>query len=304
MKHNHVPPGGKAYLYGYETYDMLYTVGPLHEVKQTLATPLSVATPPETEMTCETINLIKTLKDKPTPWLVGEIYWFRHPVTPHGFISCNGALVPHANTHYPELWNFLQSDVGVELCKTEEEWQALTVREWYRTTNLSAGTTTPVTFFGIGGAPYFVLDQEKKTIRVPDVRGMSMETVGGAAYTTTEIVPSEEAGGEDQTVTKTHYLGVGDCDGARMRNITGSLYYQWFIYKNFSPTSHVYGVWRATVSGTTTRDLMDGTTNTYYSLGINTAYCAPDTRVNTPNAKQTASPKTLAMNACIFAGYN
>ena len=54
---------------------------------------------------------------------------------------------------------------------------------------------------GIGGVPFFVLDVNAKTIRLPDVRGMYVETAGF------------------------DNLAVGGVHGDAIRNITGSHYY-------------------------------------------------------------------------------
>lgn len=111
-----------------------------------------------------------------------EIYHFRrnHGLDAFGFIPCNGALVENADTTYPRAWEFLQTEAGQLLCKTEEAWQAMSTAVWHTTADKSGyNVPTPEIKFGwdgIGGVPYYVIDQEKKTIRMPDIRGMGIMT--------------------------------------------------------------------------------------------------------------------------------
>lgn len=122
-----------------------------------------------------------------------EFYAFRHPTLKPGFQPAQGGLLVNAATVYPEAWAWLQTVEGQKLCKTEEEWQALTTATW---ATLADGST--VGWNGIGGAPFYAPDTATGALRLPDLRGMYAEAAGFDA------------------------LGVGDTHGDGIRNIRGS----------------------------------------------------------------------------------
>lgn len=129
---------------------------------------------------------------------VGEFYYFRHPTLKTGFAPMQGGKISGSYqgkkiTDYP-IWQYLQTSEGQLLCKTESEWQAMTVATW---ATLADGSK--VGWNGIGGAPFFVQDLSAGTLRMPDVRGMHIEAAGFDS------------------------LGVGGAQGDGERNKTGSV---------------------------------------------------------------------------------
>jgi len=93
----------------------------------------------------------------------------------------NGAVLEDADVNFPELWYFLQAPAHAWKLKTQAQWTAL---------SNAAG--------GVGGAPFFVLDEEAKTIRLPDTRGDYTRGAGGGTM-----------------------AAVGDWHKDAIRNITG-----------------------------------------------------------------------------------
>lgn len=73
---------------------------------------------------------------------------------PQGWAVRNGATLENADRAYPALWAALHAEKNAWKCRSLEEWSALSA---------AAG--------GCGGAPFFVLDESAKTIRLPDTRG-------------------------------------------------------------------------------------------------------------------------------------
>ena len=102
-----------------------------------------------------------------------EFYYFRHPSLRPGFVQAAGGVVANAATLYPDAWAYLQTADGQLLCKTEVEWQALSTATYYTDAN---GNTEG--WNGVGGVPWYVVDTNAGTIRVPDVRGMYAEAAG------------------------------------------------------------------------------------------------------------------------------
>lgn len=130
---------------------------------------------------------------KPDQFVIGEFYYFRHPVLRPGFQPAQGGLVENAVTLYPSAWEYLQTYEGRMLCKTEAEWQAMTTATWH--TNADG---TKIGWNGIGGAPFYVQDLAAGTLRMPDLRGMYAEAAGFDS------------------------LGVGGARGDEIRDIPGS----------------------------------------------------------------------------------
>lgn len=107
------------------------------------------------------------------PYLLGEYYTFRHPSLRRGFAPANGGLLTNAATIYPEIWAYLQTSEGQQLCKTEVQWQDLLKKAYYTLPN-----GTKVGFAGIGGVPWYVQDLAAGTLRMPDLRGLYEEISG------------------------------------------------------------------------------------------------------------------------------
>lgn len=76
----------------------------------------------------------------------------------------NGAVLAKANTAYPELWAYLHKAENAWKCKTLAQWNAL---------SSAAG--------GVGGVPFFVVDDTAKTIKLPDTRG-DYSRCAGSSY--------------------------------------------------------------------------------------------------------------------------
>ena len=104
---------------------------------------------------------------------LGEFYYFRHPTLKPGFKPAQGGVISNAATMYPEVWDYLQTTEGQMLCKTEAQWQAMTVATW---ATLADGSK--IGWNGIGGAPFYVQDLAAGTLRMPDLRGMYAEAAG------------------------------------------------------------------------------------------------------------------------------
>ena len=107
------------------------------------------------------------------PYELCEIYYFRHPTLRPGFAPCTGSVIEHADQAYPLAYEYLQTAEGQLICKTEQEWQTMSTATYY--TNASGVAEG---WNGVGGVPFFVIDTNAKTIRLPDTRGMYMEAAG------------------------------------------------------------------------------------------------------------------------------
>ena len=128
-----------------------------------------------------------------SPFLLCEFYFFRSPVLRTGFLPAHGDLVESAAALYPEAWAYLQTPEGRLLCKTEEEWQAMSTASW---ATLADGTK--VGWEGCGGVPFYAPDLGTGALRLPDLRGMYAEAAGFDA------------------------LSVGGVHGDAIRNVTGT----------------------------------------------------------------------------------
>jgi hypothetical protein len=111
-----------------------------------------------------------------------EMYYFRSPKLRPGFRVCNGGLITDADINHPKAWAYLQTADGRLLCLTEAAWQTMST---------AAG--------GVGGVPFFVVDTEARTIRLPDTRGDYPRCAGGGTM-----------------------QNVGDWHGDAIRNITAN----------------------------------------------------------------------------------
>lgn len=72
---------------------------------------------------------------------------------PKGWAVRDGSILQDADTAYPALWTYLRKEENTWKCKSQADWTALST---------AAG--------GIGGVPFFVLDEAAKTIKLPDTR--------------------------------------------------------------------------------------------------------------------------------------
>lgn len=133
---------------------------------------------------------LDSLMPKPKVYELCEFYYFRHPTLRPGFQPAQGGVISNAATLYPDAWAYLQTAEGQRLCKTESEWQALTTATW---ATLADGSK--VGWDGIGGAPFYALHLDTGALRLPDLRGMHVESagfagldVGGSAGDTTREI--------------------------------------------------------------------------------------------------------------------
>lgn len=131
----------------------------------------------------------------------GAFQSFFEQTPPNGWKVRNGAVLVDADETYPELWEALQEPKNAWKCKTLVEWTALST---------AAG--------GVGGVPFFVLDQAAKTIKLPDTRG-DYERGAGSTYLS----------------------AVGAWHGDATRRITGNItVVDDSAYSNFPPSGPFY----------------------------------------------------------------
>lgn len=112
--------------------------------------------------------------------MLAEFKDFFEQIPPQGWAVRDGTVLQGADTSYPMLWEHLRSSDNLWKCKTEAQWLALST---------TAG--------GIGGVPFFVVDEAAKTIKLPDTRTDHSYGFSGSS--------------------------VGQWEGDAMRNITGSI---------------------------------------------------------------------------------
>ena len=89
---------------------------------------------------------------------------FYEQTPPKGWKVRNGAVLNDAEAQFPDLWAALKSPSNAWKVKTLAQWTALST---------AAG--------GVGGVPFFVLDNAAKTIKLPDTRG-DYERGAGSTY--------------------------------------------------------------------------------------------------------------------------
>lgn len=140
---------------------------------------------------------INYIKENSIQYQLCELYYFRHPTLKKGFQPANGGLIDDAANKYPKAWTYLQTTEGQLLCKTEEEWQAMSTATWH-----TLADNTKIGFDGVGGVPYFVQDLNAGTLRLMDVSGMHAEASGGM-------------------ISATESLDVGGVSGDMIREIAG-----------------------------------------------------------------------------------
>ena len=86
---------------------------------------------------------------------------FYEQTPPKGWKVRNGAVLNDAEAQFPDLWAALKSPSNAWKVKTLAQWTALST---------AAG--------GVGGVPFFVLDEAAKTIKLPDTRGDQVFAAG------------------------------------------------------------------------------------------------------------------------------
>lgn len=96
---------------------------------------------------------------------IAGFYDFFEQSPPQGFMVRNGALLQNASSNYPLLYEYLQKPANLWKCLSEDEWQARSALAE-----------------GVGGVPYFVLDIDADTVRLPDTRG-DQAVAAGRPYT-------------------------------------------------------------------------------------------------------------------------
>ena len=163
-----------------------------------------------------------------------EFYYFRLPVLRRGFQPAQGGLLENANLLYPEAWAYLQTPEGQMLCKTEEEWQAMTRATW---ATLADGTT--VGWNGIGGAPFYAPNLETGALRLPDLRGMYAEASGFD-----ELGVGGVHGDATRAITGQIQSGVGSTIGGFRSRATGAFTLnsqRTYIYAQGNTSVDVYG---------------------------------------------------------------
>ncbi len=135
-----------------------------------------------------------------------EFYYFRNPTVRPGFVPAMGGIITDADTKYPLAWEYLQTENGKKLCTTEQQWQHISTNVWY---TLASGEK--VSWNGIGGVSWFVLDKSAKTIRLPDLRGLYAEAAGfdGMQPGVTHIDTMRRIWGEERSNTSNHPHALG-----------------------------------------------------------------------------------------------
>jgi hypothetical protein len=81
---------------------------------------------------------------------------------PSGWRVRNGATISNASNAVPELWQYLLQPANV--------WMCISAAQWQTQSNIAGG---------VGGVPWFVLDQVANTVRLPDTRGDYERHAGG-----------------------------------------------------------------------------------------------------------------------------
>lgn len=201
---------------------------------------------------------IKTLEDFVVP-RAGACKKIYDGMDEDGWVPLNGALIPEIS-RFPEMIAYLQGPVGSLFCITEEEWQALSQAIYH--TNADG---TVVGWNGIGGVKRFVLDLIADTLRLPDLRGMHEENVGGG-------LPS--------------VLAV---DGDRMRKIYGN--WDMRAFENgVVPTGASF--WLSSAVGL--RTVVESASNMNGGLSYDTERIIP--------TGQVTAPKRYAVQTCVFLG--
>lgn len=179
----------------------------------------------------------------------GDFEIFLRQTPPDRWAVANGALLVGADAAAPALWGALQKPENAWRLKTQEEWNILSRAEPWN---------------GIGGVPYFVLDVNAKTVRLPDLRGMYAETAGFDG------------------------LAVGGVHGDMIRNITG--YCDWQSNTAFGGQEGALYPDRSTPDGVTPTIRANGSNGIRLDVGL---------VVPTGNANK---PRAFGVLGCVYLG--
>ncbi len=95
---------------------------------------------------------------------------------PDGFMVRNGAIIYNATDTVPLLYSALK--------EAKNAWKSIHENQWQEMHNADLWN-------GVGGVPFFVLDEVANTIRLPDTRGMYEEGVGFDGLNTVGQVHSD-----------------------------------------------------------------------------------------------------------------
>ncbi|MDL2226981.1 hypothetical protein LJB86_04925 [Deltaproteobacteria bacterium OttesenSCG-928-M10] len=185
----------------------------------------------------------------------GDFELFYRQTPPIGWAVANGGLLVGADTAAPKLWAELQKSEKAWLLKTQAQWDAL---------------SQAAPFSGIGGAPFFVLDLNAKTLRLPDMRGMYLEPAGFNGLT------------------------VGGTHGDAIRNITGEHFYgqDGDTYSPIRPTGALsYG---PMTSDSNRLSWIQAVANAWYPLILDVSRVVPTASVN--------QPKAFGLLPCVYTG--
>lgn len=136
------------------------------------------------------------------PGYLSELRWFYERTPPTGWLYCNGASYQNATTLYPELMQILLSP--------NFAWKVITMQQWETQSNSVGGT---------GGVGFFGYTSVNDTLRLPDLRGDSIVSVGRTITNSgewqNESINSVLIGGKGQVQTLNSYRGIfGNASGA------------------------------------------------------------------------------------------
>lgn len=126
-------------------------------------------------------TLTATSSAAPLSGYITEFRNFFEQVPFGGWAIRNGGVLTNADIAYPALWEALHS--------SKYAWKCITLEEWIAKSDAAGG---------VGGVPFFVVDDIAKTIKLPDSRG-DYERGAGSSF----------------------LLNVGDWHPDAIRDITG-----------------------------------------------------------------------------------
>ena len=181
---------------------------------------------------------------------------FYEQTPPKGWKVRTGAVLNDAEAQFPDLWAALKSPSNSWKVKTLAQWTALST---------AAG--------GVGGVPFFVLDNAAKTIKLPDTRG-DYERGAGSTYLS----------------------AVGAWHEDAIRNITGGPLTTLSASFTGKPTLRWEGALGITAVGSRT-SAQDGSNGSYsFSLGFD---ASKDSNVLTAPENRT---RAFAVLPCVYVG--
>lgn len=178
---------------------------------------------------------------------IGGIRFFEDEMPRPGYVECNAGLVTNFSEKYPQMAAYLETTWGqARLVSSLAEYETLHTAIWH--TNAD-GTT--VGWQGIGGVTKFFWDKANDTLKMPDLQDMFQGAAG----------PS---------------LGVGGVDGDRERLKQGRL------GDTFIVGGDVTGAFVRTPEGTGFKSGTGTSTNSHYSVTLDTSRVVPIGPANAP----------------------